>query len=191
MRDQNVNTKEQLKLFERTAETQLRAWIGIETATIAWDEQSNVATLSLGMKNYGQTAAFTISSHVTFDAPASIKQLQPALLNNYSEIISGPGNIASHRFAIRITAEDKRRLDAGDLEMAMFGTVDYTDVFDKERSLIFLASWGGKTGTKNLTWHYQADESDPDFRDLEPATARIQANDRQNRLPNQPKREAN
>jgi hypothetical protein len=163
MREQNTNMRDQLKLTEKTTQIQLRAWVGIDNATITWDEAAQEATVIFYVKNYGQTPAYNVSSILSFINPNSpTNQGQPYAINpdRFSETISGSGNVTPHVGKVKITTIDKKNLDSGALQLTIFGTLDYEDVFKKNRGLVFQASWGGKLGTKNVTWDYQEDDDD-------------------------------
>jgi len=58
--------KKQNELAEDTAKKQLRAWIGIESTQVAWDQTTETLQAATYFKNYGQTPGYSVQSFVDY-----------------------------------------------------------------------------------------------------------------------------
>ncbi len=67
-------------------------------------------------------------------------------------IALGAGGVTVYKTTFTITAQDRARIDQEKLAIDIGGAIEYVDVFEGNRTTEFRFLWGGKFGTRDLTW---------------------------------------
>jgi hypothetical protein len=156
------------ELAARNGKLQLRAYLGIEGAQIALEPQTLIATLILPIKNYGQTPASEIVSIIELAREPESEEPITILMEPEDEILtfSGPGHAENYITIFKMTAAEKANLDAAKLKFVISGAIEFRDVFDEERVLMFQLKWHRRDGRDILVWDFQADDSGLDPAEL-------------------------
>ena len=156
-----VAAQQSNSIMQRTAEIQLRAYVGVEEAHVRWSPEESAAILSLSIKNYGQTPARGISLQVSIgklaDATDEAFQVatEPKWIDDLGERIIGAGGSANYEVKSSMSMEEWRAITR-DAQVGVSAIISFTDVYGEPRQMAGYAKWDGE----NLIWKYQMEENE-------------------------------
>jgi hypothetical protein len=151
-----LSTRRLVRSAEKTAERQLRAYVGLDTGAVMLDNQL-INTMEIGgfvqLKNYGLTPAYDFTSWMRFriqptdEPPPYSKVGTPD-----SSSMLGPGASVAFNIEYRkILTADLQRIAHEKSTIYCWGRADYRDAFGEPRHFIFRTSKTGKHGTLNFS----------------------------------------
>jgi hypothetical protein len=143
------------RIAEDTASKQLRATVWIDDASFKPSPTADVMVLELRIKNYGQTPAYSVIPDVEFaylKPPFEFTDPGYRHATPHSMVILGAGGSFTQKWRTTITASEVRKLKNGALQLQIFGSIMYSDAFNRRYTANFRIKWGGDLGTQDLTF---------------------------------------
>lgn len=147
------------------AERQMRAYVGVESSSIALS-QGSPAVASVVFKNYGKTPAYEFTIQSGIEMAPSFEELPPPA----PEPPGGPRGVLSPGATVVLSrsgttligAEHVAALQTEKRAIFVYGEVSYVDAFKKRRFLAYRLMTGGSVGLhgKNLASCEQGNNAD-------------------------------
>jgi hypothetical protein len=134
---------------EKTAERQLRAYVGITEATVSNFGIGKNLKVSMTIKNSGQTPAYRVAKHYSImggEYPRKDPLPRIDVRGHFSTL--GPGEIHILEFAMQVPLPGSAcaQITNGDAAIYVWGRVMYEDAFGYNRETHFAYIFGGEFG---------------------------------------------
>jgi hypothetical protein len=137
--------EKQLAHSEIASERQLRAYVNLEAATCHLDKDLRLA-LSVRIKNYGQTPAYSITPSAWIGVAGSIEEWSASAFPNVAVPMGvlPPGGVAITGAHGVLTPENVNRLARQVFDVFAEGEVAFDDAFGKRRTMKYRLKAGGR-----------------------------------------------
>jgi hypothetical protein len=150
-------TKKAVELSDKTAERQLRAYVGVFSSAVE-EQTSSEGKLAIAarveIRNAGQTPAYNLRSWIAIEAtePPTIPFHFPPNLEERPTGMLPPGTNTNLDISFATTAEVIQSLHDNRRSLYVWGRVEYRDAFGHDRYLVFhLVARGFLPSSKR--WH--------------------------------------
>jgi hypothetical protein len=134
---------------EKTAERQLRAYVGITKATMSNFGVGQILRMSMTIKNSGQTPAYRLTQHYSImggEYPRKEPLPQVDTPGRFSTL--GPGEVHILEIPLQgpLPGSAYSQITNGDAAIYVWGRVIYEDAFGYNRETRFSYIFGGRFG---------------------------------------------
>lgn len=143
------------KVAERNAERQLRAYVHVASASFSETKTPGIYVLTLQIKNYGQTPAYSVTSYADF------WYLKPPFQESKEAGLSvsmrprgsgtiGPGGEIAVNMKTTIAKDKLEELRKVTLQLMAYGAISYYDMFSHHYFVPIRYRWGGNLGVEEV-----------------------------------------
>jgi hypothetical protein len=134
---------------EKTAERQLRAYLGITQATASNFGAGQIFMVSITVKNSGQTPAYKVTQHYSIMGGAyPRKEPLPQVVVPGGPSTLGPGEVHILEISMHrpLPGSAYSQITSGDAAIYIWGSIMYEDTFGSSRETRFSYIFGGRFG---------------------------------------------
>jgi hypothetical protein len=143
-------TRQLVRGSEKTAERQLRAYMGIQNGRAILVANDNQISVNINFRNSGQTPAYRVRIRTMANLLGS--DLEPPFTDDNDPIpfndripnsIISPGAPSSTSWVLKLESRDLESIQFGAAVIYVWGRIDYLDAFKQDRWFIFRCAMNG------------------------------------------------